>query len=137
MAVDIEALPPPQAGKRYRGLRMFGRYVLLTVLAAVVLFPVYMAVVGSLLIPDQITSRPPTLFPTHPQWDTYSTAWSAGHLATYLRNSAIVAVLITGGQLITAILAGYAFAFLEFPLRRTLFVVFIATLMVPFEVTII
>jgi ABC-type glycerol-3-phosphate transport system permease component len=41
------------------------------------------------------------------------------------------------GQLATAILAGYAFAFLDFPLKRTLFVVFLATLMVPFEVTII
>jgi len=38
---------------------------------------------------------------------------------------------------ITAILAGYAFAILEFPFKRTLFVVFLATLMVPFEVTIV
>ncbi len=39
--------------------------------------------------------------------------------------------------MVTAILAGYAFAFLEFPFKRTLFVVFLATLMVPFEVTIV
>ena len=37
----------------------------------------------------------------------------------------------------TSILAGYAFAFLRFPFKRTLFVVFLATLMVPFEITII
>ena len=41
------------------------------------------------------------------------------------------------GRCVTAILAGYAFAFLEFPFKRTLFVVFLATLMVPFEVTIV
>jgi len=52
-------------------------------------------------------------------------------------NSAIVTVIITLGQVLTAILAGYAFAFLEFPFKRTLFVVFLATLMVPFEVTIV
>jgi sn-glycerol 3-phosphate transport system permease protein len=114
-----------------------GRYALLTILAAIVVFPVYLAVVGSLLKTDQLTSRPPTLFPTHPTWGSYDTAWSSGHLETYLRNSAIVALLITCGQVLTAILAGYAFAFLEFPFRRTLFIVFIATLMVPFEVTII
>jgi sn-glycerol 3-phosphate transport system permease protein len=135
--MPADTLAVPEARRRYRVARTIGRYSLLTVLAAIVLFPVYMAVVGSLLKTEQITSQPPTLFPTHPTWGSYSTAWSAGHLATYLRNSAIVAVLITGGQVITAILAGYAFAFLEFPFRRTLFVVFLATLMVPFEVTII
>jgi ABC-type glycerol-3-phosphate transport system permease component len=41
------------------------------------------------------------------------------------------------GQVLTAILAGYAFAFLDFPFKRTLFIVFLATLMVPFEVTIV
>ena len=52
-------------------------------------------------------------------------------------NSFIVTIIITVGQVVTAILAGYAFAFLEFPFKRTLFVVFLATLMVPFEVTIV
>jgi sn-glycerol 3-phosphate transport system permease protein len=58
-------------------------------------------------------------------------------MGRYLVNSAIVTTIITAGQVLTAILAGYAFAFLEFPLKRTLFVVFLATLMVPFEVTIV
>ena len=58
-------------------------------------------------------------------------------MGTYLKNSFIVTFLITTGQVLTAILAGYAFAFLEFPFKRMLFVVFLATLMVPFEVTIV
>jgi sn-glycerol 3-phosphate transport system permease protein len=58
-------------------------------------------------------------------------------MSTYMVNSAIVTVIITLGQVLTAILAGYAFAFLQFPFKRTLFVVFLATLMVPFEVTIV
>ena len=58
-------------------------------------------------------------------------------MGLYLRNSFVVTVIITVGQVVTAILAGYAFAFLEFPFKRTLFVVFLATLMVPFEVTIV
>ena len=58
-------------------------------------------------------------------------------MGTYLKNSFIVTFIITVGQVLTAILAGYAFAFLEFPFKRTLFVVFLATLMVPFEVTIV
>ncbi|HMG43997.1 MAG TPA: carbohydrate ABC transporter permease [Acidimicrobiales bacterium] len=119
------------------GLRKFARYLLLTALAFVVLFPIYVTVVGSLLMPEQLTSRPPTLIPDHPQWSSYSDAWSGGHFSTYLRNSAVITALITVGQLVTSILAGYAFALLEFPFKRTIFVVFLATMMVPFEVTII
>jgi sn-glycerol 3-phosphate transport system permease protein len=141
MAVDTTvatkaALAPSRRTSR-RTWSAIGRYALLTFLAAIVLFPIYMTIVGSLLNPDQIVSRPPTMFPTHPTWHSYGDAWSDGHLATYLRNSAIVAVAITVGQVVTAILAGYAFAFLEFPFRRTLFMVFLATLMVPFEITIV
>ena len=117
--------------------RKIARYTLLTVLAIVVLFPIYITVVNSLLTPPEITRQPPKFFPSHPQWSTYSTAWDAGHMSTYLRNSFIVTIAITVGQVVTAILAGYAFAFLEFPFKRTLFVVFLATLMVPFEVTIV
>ncbi len=113
------------------------RYLLLTVLAVVVLFPLYMTIVNSLLRPSQIAARPPTFFPTHPVWGSYSDAWNAGHMGRYLVNSAIVTTIITVGQVATAILAGYAFAFLEFPLKRTLFLVFLATLMVPFEITIV
>lgn len=117
--------------------RVVGRYVLLTVLAAVVLFPLYITVINSLLRPEQIAARPPTFFPTNPQWDTYSDAWTSGHMFTYLRNSFIVTIAITVGQIVTSVTAGYAFAFLQFPFKRTLFVVFLATLMVPFEITII
>lgn len=113
------------------------RYALLTLLAAVILLPVYITVVSSLLRPDQIAARPPQLFPTKPIWHTYSTAWGSGHMGRYLVNSVIVSAAIVAGQLSTSIVAAYAFAFLEFPLKRTIFVVFLATLMVPFEVTIV
>ena len=131
MSVDARAL------HRRRVWGKVGRYALLTVLAIVVLFPIYITIVNSLLPSTAITSQPPKFFPTDPQWGSYSKAWDAGHMGTYLRNSFIVTFVITLGQVLTAIFAGYAFAFLEFPLKRTLFVVFLATLMVPFEVTIV
>jgi sn-glycerol 3-phosphate transport system permease protein len=122
---------------RRKVLVTIARYALLTVLAIVILFPIYMTIVNSLLRPQDMLSRPPKLFPTDPQWHSYADAWDAGHMADYMKNSAIVTLIITVGQVVTAILAGYAFAFLEFPLKRLLFVVFLATLMVPFEVTIV
>lgn len=124
-------------GKRGRRLRILGRYVALTALAFIVLFPIYITLVNSLLRPSQIAARTPTFFPTDPQWHTYADAWSDGNLARYLTNSAVVTVFVTVGQLAVATLAGYAFAFLRFPFRRTLFVLFLTTLMIPFEITII
>jgi len=123
--------------RRRRRVRVAAQYLLLTVLAAIVLFPIYITIVDSLALPAQIFRRPPPLVPTHFKFDSYQRAWDAGHLGTYLKNSAIVTIFITLGQVTTAVLAGYAFAFLDFPLKRTLFVVFLATLMVPFEVTIV
>ncbi len=118
-----------------RRAAVVNRYVLLTVLALIVLFPVYITVVNSLLAPDKIAAKPPTLFPTNPDWSGYSEAWTQGHLSRYLFNSFLVTALIVFGQVVTSVLAAYAFAFLEFPLKRTIFVLFLATMMVPFEVT--
>ncbi len=130
------ALVARSAGPRIaRRAAVVNRYVLLTVLALIVLFPVYITVVNSLLSPDKIAAKPPTLFPTNPDWSGYGDAWSQGHLSRYLFNSFLVTVLIVAGQVATSVLAAYAFAFLEFPLKRTIFVMFLATMMVPFEVT--
>src|SRR3954470_302610 len=133
MNVDVDA----RALHRRKLWGNVGRYALLTFLAIIVLFPIYITIVNSLLRPVDITRQPPKLFPTDPQFGSYQDAWNAGHMGTYLKNSFIVTFLITVGQVLTAILAGYAFAFLEFPFKRLLFVVFLATLMVPFEVTIV
>jgi len=131
------AAPPARRGDAARRARLVGRYVLLTVLAVIVLFPIYITVVNSLLTPAQIAAQPPTFFPTHPTWGSYSDAWTNGHLGRYLLNSFVVTGLIVVGQVLTSILAGFAFAFLDFPFKRTLFVLVLATLMVPFEVTIV
>jgi sn-glycerol 3-phosphate transport system permease protein len=148
MPADAATLAPPVStttdaadtrtrDRRRKRVGTFGKYVLLIFLAAVVLAPVYVTVVNSLLPTDKIASRPPALFPTDPLWGSYSDAWTDGHLGRYLLNSFVVTGLIVTGQVLTAILAGFAFAFLEFPFKRTLFVVFLSTLMIPFEVTII
>ena len=104
--------------------------------ALAILFPLYIAIVNSLLEPSQIAHQPPPIVPVHPQWSSYSKAWTSGNLGIYLRNSSIQTMIIVVGQLITSILAAYAFAFLEFPLKRTLFFAFLMTLMIPFEVTV-
>ena len=110
---------------------------MLTAAAIIVLFPIYITIVNSLLKPDQLVQQPPPLFPTSPQWHNYTQAWTPGHMSTYMATSIIMTVIVVAGQMITSILAAYAFAFLRFPLKRTLFVLCLATLMIPLEVTFI
>jgi sn-glycerol 3-phosphate transport system permease protein len=117
-----------------RRARVLNRYALLGVLSVIILFPIYITVVNSLLPADKIAARPPTLVPTHVLWSGYSQAWTQGHVASYLWNSFVVTFFIVAGQLVTSIFAAYAFAFLDFPLKRTIFVIFLTTMMVPFEV---
>lgn len=117
--------------------RRLVRYALLLAAAVVVGFPIYITVVNALLSGPQVASRPPILFPTHPHWGSFVTAWTTAHLGLYLRNSAVVSVLITAAELVTAVLAAYAFVFLRFPLKRLLFLACLATLMVPMEATLI
>ena len=117
-----------------RRARVVNRYILLTLLALIVLFPIYITVVNSLLPPDRIVSRPPSLFPTDPDWSSYGDAWTDGNVGKYLFNSFVVTALIVTGQLLTSILAAYSFAFLEFPFKRTIFILFLTTMMIPFEV---
>jgi ABC-type glycerol-3-phosphate transport system permease component len=113
------------------------KYATLILAAAIILTPVYMIVVNSLQPPEKILTYPPSLLVTDPQWDAYKTAFEQGHMGRYLVNSFIVSIVITAGQVTTSILAAYAFAFLRFPLRGFIFVLFLSTLMVPWEVTII
>jgi sn-glycerol 3-phosphate transport system permease protein len=147
MAVDaaLEARPAANVAapmsalraRRRRRVRKTASYVGLSVIAVVLLFPIYITVVNSLLPTGSIAHQPPPFFPVHPVWHTYSNAWTKGHLSIYLRNSVIQTVIIVSAQLVTSVFAAYAFAFLRFPLKRTLFILVLATLMIPFEVTFI
>lgn len=112
-------------------------YVTLLVGLVIVLFPVYLLVVDSLLSAGQIVAKPPTFFPTHPVWSNYTTLVTQYGFLHYFGNSAIQTSLIVAAQLVTSILAAYAFVFVRFPLRRTLFLLTLSTVMIPFEVTVV
>ena len=127
----------PARRRPRRRLRTIGSYTLLTAAAIVVIFPIYITIVNSLLPPQQLVQQPPPLFPSNPQWHDYNAAWTTGQMSKYVATSAIMTAIIVGGQLVTSILAAYAFAFLRFPFKRTLFVICLITLMIPFEVTFI
>jgi sn-glycerol 3-phosphate transport system permease protein len=125
------------AETRTRTSRHVGRYVLLIVAAALMFLPIYTAVAGSVQPTSRLFDFPGVLIPKDLDFSTYGDAIRIGNLDRYLLNSAVVTAIIVVGQVVTSILAAYAFAFLRFPFKRLVFLVFLATLMVPAEVTIV
>lgn len=127
-----------RSGRRARRWRLAGRYLLLTIVAFIVVLPIYTAIVAAFKPGTRALKYPESLNPFDDlTTQTLRDAWSLGHLDRYMTNSLVVATLIMVGQVVTSVLAGYAFANLDFPLKRTSFALFIATLTVPAEVTII
>jgi sn-glycerol 3-phosphate transport system permease protein len=117
------------------GWRAVGRYGLLVVVSAIVLFPIYTTVVAALKPGNKVLQNP--LVPDAFTLDVLREAWTDGHFGRYMLNSIVVTVVVTVATIVTSVLSGYAFALLEFPGRTLLFVVFLATLLVPFEATVV
>src|SRR5574340_1761124 len=84
-----------------------------------------------------VPHHPPQLYPTHFNLENYARALQQAPLLRYLFNSVTQSTLVMLGQLTTATLAAYAFAFIDFKYKNALFLVFLATLMIPWEATII
>lgn len=109
-------------------------YVILILSALLLAGPMILAFVMSLMTnQDILTGSIPTALTV----DNYSRAFERTPLLSYLINSLLVSIVIMLGQLLLSSLAAYAFVFLEFKGRDLLFYIFIATLMVPFEVSVI
>jgi sn-glycerol 3-phosphate transport system permease protein len=130
-------VPPVPPSVRGRRLRLVLRYTLLTLAALIVLFPIYSAVVVSVQPAFALLDFPGILFPTEFDFSTFGDAIEIGDLGRGLLNSTIAATIITVFQVVTSILAAYAFAFLRFPGKRVVFYAFLATLMVPTEVIVV
>lgn len=120
-----------------RGARKVGRYALLILLAVLVLFPIYATLMQALKSGPDAIDHPKSLLPIDLTFDTIRSAWRIGDLGRLLLNSVVVAVAVTFGVIITSLLAAYAFAFLDFPGKGPTFVAFLATLLVPTELTIV
>lgn len=112
-------------------------YLLLIVGAVVMIFPLYTGVLTSFLGPDTISSYPPKLFPVELRWQNYLDAMKQAPLLRFILNSFIQSGGVMIMQLITASLAAFAFAYLPFKGKNVVFIIFLSTMMIPWESTII
>jgi multiple sugar transport system permease protein len=113
------------------------RYGILVLGAALMLLPFEWMVVASLMAPHEIMARPLVWMPAVPQLGNYARLAEAIPLGRMYLNSIVVTLLTTLGILLSSSLAGYGFAKFQFPGRDTLFVIVLATMMIPFFVFLI
>lgn len=112
-------------------------YVALSLFAFLMLVPFYWMVATALKDQTNVLIFPPQWVPVPPQFQNFITAWTVRPFDRWFLNSIFVASAVTILQLVTCSLAAYAFARLRFRGRDTLFLLYLGTLMIPGQVTLI
>lgn len=130
--------PARRRARRDRQTAGPGTYLGLGVLFLIVLFPVYYGIVGSFMNSTDTNSYPPALWPVHGLHPSnYTNALNIIPLGNQYLNSIGQTAFITAGQVLTSMLAAYAFVFLPMRWRGFWFAVFLSTMMIPYESIII
>ncbi|HVC32830.1 MAG TPA: carbohydrate ABC transporter permease [Chloroflexota bacterium] len=107
------------------------------VVGALLMVPFAWALIGSFKPETEIKTLPPTFWPSHFVWGNYVQVWISSYFTNWVANTFLITIIATIGAVLTAAFAGYAFARLRFPGREIFFGMTIATMMLPYEVTLI
>ena len=127
---------PTRPRRRWR-LPFSPWHLFLAPMAAIMLVPLIWMVIVSLESKTEAHSFPPVLVPSTLHFHNYVAAWNAVPFGDFFLNSAIYSLATVAGNLLFCSLAAYAFARIRFRGRNVLFVVLLATLMVPYQVLLI
>ncbi|WP_411719985.1 carbohydrate ABC transporter permease [Mycetocola sp.] len=128
---------PAASGIRSRRAGAVALHVILAIVGIAMVFPfVWMLLTAFKTLP-QLLQDPLSFWPAPWTIDNFVDAWNAAPFAQAYLNSIYIAVLAVIGTLVTASMAGYAFARIRFRGSNVLFIVFLATQMIPKQVTLI
>lgn len=112
-------------------------YFVLTAIALVFMIPLLWMISTSLKSRVEIFAWPPTWLPEKPLLENYATAFNNYPLARFMLNSTILVVVNIIGELISVPLIAFAFARLNFPFKRVLFILMLSTMMIPGQIKLI
>lgn len=112
-------------------------HAVLLMVAAATLFPFIWMVSTSLKDTSLVFSYPPKLIPHPARFQNYLDAWEQSQMGCALLNSMFIAVLSTAGNIIVSSMVAYAFAKIDFRFKSLLFMLVLATVMIPYQVTLI
>jgi multiple sugar transport system permease protein len=118
-------------------LNSIAKHIVLYALAGITVAPFIWMILTSFKELGDILVYPPKWLPGRIILDNYINAFQAAPFGRYYFNSLFVAISVTMGQMVTCSLAAYAFARLQFRGRDLLFYIFLGTMMIPGQVTMI
>ena len=122
------------------GRKRFNRvliYITVISIAIVILIPFFWMLSTALKPEGDIFTWPPDWIPDPPQWHNFADAWNAMPFSRFLLNTIFVVALGMSAELISETLVAYGFARFRFPGRDLIFFILLATMMLPFHVTLI
>jgi multiple sugar transport system permease protein len=134
---DFHAPAHRQRWVRPKLIRRFCIYILCLALSVLFVLPLVWTVLSSLKSPLELFIFPPKFFPESLQWKNYVTIFEDFPFPRWYWNTFLVVVLNTAGVLVTSSLVAYGFARFEFRFRGALFMLVIATMMLPSQITLI
>ncbi|MCI9174345.1 MAG: carbohydrate ABC transporter permease [Lachnospiraceae bacterium] len=118
--------------------RMIGKivlYLLLILITALMVIPFLWMLSASIKNnADVFKVNPFQFIPDEPRWDNYIRIWTKIPLMHFIGNTVFLTIVVTLLQLITSSFAAYAFAKLEFKHKNVLFLAYIATIAMPWQV---
>ena len=136
-AIGRTTARPAQAQRRASILQRGLLYALAIICAIGFIVP-FLWTIGTSLKPlTDLYTFPPKFLPSVPRWDNYTDVFTLAPFATFLWNSVIVTALAVLGQTLSAAVVAYGFSRFRFPGRDILFIVVLATMMLPWHVTIV
>ncbi|WP_223569047.1 carbohydrate ABC transporter permease [Agrobacterium tumefaciens] len=111
-----------------------GIYLIVIVVTIVMLLPFAWMLSASLKLSRDVFAFPIEWIPSQPRWENYVEIWTKIPLALFIYNTSKLTIIVTLLQLLTSSFAAYAFAKLHFPYKNTLFLGYIATIAMPWQV---
>lgn len=118
---------------RYRKEIVLLKYIMLTAIAIISIFPFIWMISSSLKTNGQMFEFPIRWIPEDPQWTNYTEVWTKTAFIRAYVNTLIIACFATAGGLITSIFAAYAFAKLRFKGKNILFLLYLSVMMIPWH----
>ncbi|WP_256710838.1 carbohydrate ABC transporter permease [Paenibacillus sp. FSL A5-0031] len=140
-ATDLKGKPiVPAKHKSKKGmerLELAAVYLVLGLITIAFVLPFLWLLSGSLKSSTELFANPPIWIPSKPQWSNFSTAFGEFPFLLYLRNTLTIAGFGIVGAVISNTLIAYGFSRVEWKGRDGVFVLVLATMMLPFQVTMI
>jgi len=129
-----ETLITPKRPRRGINWGVIMTYAVLALVTFTMLAPFVWMVSASLKLDRDVFAFPIQWIPTEPRWQNYIDIWTKIPLALFVWNTTKLTVIVTVLQLLTSSFAAYAFAKLRFPYKNALFLAYIATIAMPWQV---